>query len=127
MIEGFEDLINESQLIKSIYHEDYTVEVKEEIVEIDLTSKQLKRYLVIVERARYSLYDLYSFKASDQNKLEKTGLWFKKKESTKNLEKFSIYKFFYYFYQTAKAIDYLHSNGIIYSDLKPQNLLVMRN
>jgi hypothetical protein len=52
-------------LIKSIYHEDYTVEVKEEIMELDEDTKNLLRYLVIVERARYSLYDLYSFKAMD--------------------------------------------------------------
>ncbi|CDW91331.1 protein kinase domain containing protein [Stylonychia lemnae] len=127
VIEGFVDLITESQLIKSIYHEDYLVEVKEEIIEIDLERKQLMRYLVIVERARYSLYDLYSFKASDNSVVEKTGLWFKKKEASKNLERFSVYKFYYYFYQAAKAIEYLHDLGIIYSDFKPQNLLVMRN
>jgi len=72
--------------------------VKEEIVEIDLEKKQLMRYLVIVERARYSLYDLYSFKATDNNVVERTGLWFKNAEATKNLERFSVYKFYYYFY-----------------------------
>jgi len=77
------------------------------------------RYLVIVERARYSLYDLYSFKAMDNNVVEKTGLWFKKAESTRNLEKFSVYKFYYYFYQAAKALEYLHNKGLIYSDFKP--------
>lgn len=65
LIEGYSDLISESQLIKSIYHEDYLVEVKEEIIEIDKTSHGLLRYLVIVERARYSLFDLYSFKVSE--------------------------------------------------------------
>ena len=69
-----------------------------------MEQKCLNRYLVIVERARYSLYDLYSFKAIDNTTVERTGLWFKKKESEKNLEKFSVYKFFHYFYQTAKAI-----------------------
>lgn len=37
--EGFEDLVMESQLIKMIYHEDYVVEVKEEIIEVDIKSK----------------------------------------------------------------------------------------
>ncbi len=36
LAEGYQDLISESQLIKSIYHEDYTVELKEEIIEIDI-------------------------------------------------------------------------------------------
>lgn len=55
----------------------------------------------------------------DKNNIEKTGLWFNKNLSSKNLEKFSVIKFFYYFYQTAKAMKYLHDLGIIYSDLKP--------
>ncbi len=45
-------------------------------MEIDQVSKKLLRYLVIVERARYSLYDLYSFKAMSDSKVERTGLWF---------------------------------------------------
>lgn len=72
---GFEDLVYESQLIKSIYHEDYVVEIKEEIIELDEQSHELLRYCVVVERARYSLFDLYSFK--DVNgKIEKTGKWY---------------------------------------------------
>ena len=56
---GFEDLIHETQLIKAVYNEKYVVEIKEEIIEIDQLTKQLLRYCVIVERAKYSLYDLY--------------------------------------------------------------------
>ena len=84
-----------------------------------MSCKELKRYLVIVERARFSLYDLYSFKAVNNSTVEKNGLWFNETMRNKNLEYFSVYKFFYYFYQTAKAIDYLHSQGVIYSDMKP--------
>lgn len=61
---GYEDLVHETQLIKSIYNENYTVEVKEEIIEVDQKSRRLLRYCVIEERARYSLYDLYAFKAT---------------------------------------------------------------
>ena len=61
---GYEDLIHETQLIKSIYNEHYTVEVKEELIEVGTKSRKLLRYCVIEERARYSLYDLYAFKAT---------------------------------------------------------------
>ncbi len=86
---GFEDLVYESQLIKSVYREEYVVEIKEEIIEIDQESKELLRYCVVVERARYSLFDLYSFKEMN-GKLEKSGKWYDPAFQQSNLERFSI-------------------------------------
>jgi hypothetical protein len=82
-------LICESQLIKCIYHEDYVVEIKEEIIEVDIKTKQLLRYCVVVERARYSLYDLYAFQVTPQEVIKK-GMWFNTEKSNKNLERFSV-------------------------------------
>lgn len=116
---GYIDLICESQLIKSIYHEDYVVEIKEEIIEIDISTKQLLRYCVVVERAKYSLYDLYKFQATP-TELIKEGLWFNNEKSTKNMELFSLQKYYFYMFQTLKALNYLHEQaGIIYCDMKP--------
>ena len=70
-------MINETHLIKTIYDEKHIVEIKEEIIEVDIKTKELLRYCVIVERAKHSLYDLYSIKMKD-SKIEKTGLWYNK-------------------------------------------------
>jgi len=51
------------------------VEIKEEIIEVDSETKELLRYCVVVERARYSLYDLYSMRKAEEQ-IQKTGLWF---------------------------------------------------
>eukprot|EP00347_Sterkiella_histriomuscorum_P011172 403373474 len=124
---GYSDLIQETHLIKSIYHEDYIVEIKEELIEIDEITHGILRYCVVVERAKHSLYDLYSLRTSDTQSTKKSGLWFDDKFRQEQLESFSLSKFIYYFYQTLEALTYLHENGIIYQDMKPQNLLVMRN
>ena len=111
-------MIYESQLIKSIYHEDYIVEIKEEIIEVDEKTKQLLKYCVVVERAKHSLYDLYSMKMTS-NLSGKAGLWFDEEFQRSHLEKFSVQKFLYYYFQTIQGLNYLHSKGIIYMDMKP--------
>ncbi|CDW89751.1 protein kinase domain containing protein [Stylonychia lemnae] len=124
---GFEDIIFESQLIKSIYHEDYIVEIKEEIIELDKQTNEVTRYCVVVERAKFSLYDLYSIKSDPQKQLEKSGLWFNKEFQSNHLEQFSVEKFLYQFFHSLKGLNHIHKMGVIYQDLKPQNLLIMRN
>jgi len=45
------DLMLETQLLKCIYHPDYIVEVKEELIEVSTVSSQLQRYCAILEKA----------------------------------------------------------------------------
>ena len=112
-------MILETQLIKSIYHPEHVVEIKEEVFELDRSTLQILRYCVIVERARQSLYDLYSSKILADGTTKPTGLWFDKDFRETYLESFSMAKFFFYFYQSMRALDYLHSKGILYCDMKP--------
>ena len=58
ILRNYEDLIFESQLLKQIYHEDYIVDIKEELIQINKANKSLSRYLVVVERAKSTLNDL---------------------------------------------------------------------
>lgn len=74
---GYCDLMHETHLIKCIYHEDYIVDIKEELIELDCETNEIIRYCVVVERAKHSLYDLYSLKPKDSNSPNaKSGLWF---------------------------------------------------
>jgi len=45
----------------------------------------------------------------------------------KGTDSFHPFKWYLVFYRSLKALNYLHSIGIIYCDMKPENLLVMSN
>ena len=50
-------MVYETQLIKHLYHPDYVVQVKEEIIEVDVTRMEMKKYIVIIEKARRSFWN----------------------------------------------------------------------
>eukprot|EP00347_Sterkiella_histriomuscorum_P016730 403352071 len=107
-------LMGETQQLKLLQSDKFIAEVKEEIIEYDFDNKIIKNYLVVVERARFSLYDLLS-------------IWNNQELSEKFYEYYSPEKLAYYFYQTIQLMAYLHQRDVYYGDMKPQNLLVFKD
>eukprot|EP00347_Sterkiella_histriomuscorum_P017952 403347355 len=104
----------ETQQLKLLQSDKYIAKVKEEIIEYDGDNNIIKNYLVVVERARFSLRDLLK-------------IWNNQELSDKFYEYYSPEKIAYYFYQAIQIMAYLHSRDIYYGDMKPHNLLVFKD
>ncbi|CDW73119.1 serine threonine protein kinase-like protein [Stylonychia lemnae] len=110
----FIDFMRETLSLKLLQNKNYIAEVREEIIEFDLKSKQISRYCVVVEKAQRTLDDLLK-------------IWNNPDQSEKYVEAYSPEKLAYFFYQALSIIKYLHSKNFYYGDMKPQNLLIFRN
>ena len=111
--------------MKAIFQDDYVLEVKEELIEINPETVQLVCYAAVIERHKYSLHELATYE--NKNGVEKFGVWLDKPKSIDEKEVFSIQKYRFYFYQCLKALNYIHSNCMYYGDLRPHNVLIMKN
>eukprot|EP00347_Sterkiella_histriomuscorum_P007163 403350020 len=111
---ALKNLMSETQQLKLLQSDKFIAEVKEEIIQYDLDSSIIKNYLVVVERARFSLYDLLT-------------IWNVEELSEKYYEYYSPEKLAYYFYQTMQIMAYLHQRDVYYGDMKPHNLLVFKD
>eukprot|EP00347_Sterkiella_histriomuscorum_P010687 403375308 len=110
----FLDIISESQQLKLLSNKFYIAQVKEEIIHYDSLTYRIKQYVVIVERAQNTLWDLLN-------------VWNDKVKSETNLEFYSPEKLAYYFYQMLCILEFLHQRQFFFGDMKPQNLLVFRD
>eukprot|EP00347_Sterkiella_histriomuscorum_P000415 403375953 len=110
----FLDIISESQQLKLLSNKFYIAQVKEEIIHYDSLNYRIKQYVVIVERAQNTLWDLLN-------------VWNDKGKSETNLESYSPEKLVYYFYQMLCILEFLHQRQFYFGDMKPQNLLVFRD
>eukprot|EP00347_Sterkiella_histriomuscorum_P020624 403337098 len=106
--------ISETQQLKLLQSDKFIAEVKEEIIEYDFDNNIIKSYMVVVERARFSLNDLLK-------------IWNDEELSDKFQEYYSPEKLAYYFYQTIQIMAYLHQRDVYYGDMKPHNLLVFKD
>eukprot|EP00347_Sterkiella_histriomuscorum_P016854 403351596 len=104
----------ETQQLKLLQSDKFIAQVKEEIIEYDFDNNIIKNYLVIVERARFSLFDLLK-------------IWNNQELSDRFYECYSPEKLAYYFYQTIQLMAYLHQRDMYYGDMKPHNLLVFKD
>eukprot|EP00347_Sterkiella_histriomuscorum_P009577 403340674 len=110
----FIDLMEETRHLRLLQSEKYIASVKEEIREWSYFQSKTFIYCVIVEKAKYSLKDLFK-------------LWRTKDLRDKFLENYSPEKLAYYFYQSLQIMAYLHQRNVYYGDMKPHNLLVFRD
>eukprot|EP00347_Sterkiella_histriomuscorum_P007005 403350607 len=106
--------MGETQQLKLLQSDKFIAQVKEEIIEYDVDNNIIKNYLVVVERARFSLKDLLK-------------IWNNQELSDKFYEYYSPEKLAYYFYQTIQIMAYLHQRDVYYGDMKPHNLLVFKD
>eukprot|EP00347_Sterkiella_histriomuscorum_P010727 403375153 len=106
--------MGETQQLKLLQSDKFIAQVKEEIIEYDVDNNIIKNYLVVVERARFSLKDLLK-------------IWNNQELSDKLYEYYSPEKLAYYFYQAIQIMAYLHQRDIYYGDMKPHNLLVFKD
>eukprot|EP00347_Sterkiella_histriomuscorum_P014088 403362209 len=110
----FTGMMSETQQLKFLKSDKYIAQVKEEIIEYDPQSQLINDYLVIVERARFSLNDLLK-------------IWNDEDLRSRYYEFYSPEKLAYYFYQTIQILAYLHQRDVYYGDMKPHNLLVFKD
>eukprot|EP00347_Sterkiella_histriomuscorum_P014320 403361324 len=107
-------MISETQQLKFLQSDKYIAKIKEEIIEYDLKSSLVDDYLVIVERARFSLNDILK-------------IWNDEDLRSRYYEYYSPEKLAYYFYQALQIMAYLHQRDVYYGDMKPHNLLVFKD
>eukprot|EP00347_Sterkiella_histriomuscorum_P020993 403335676 len=107
-------MISETQQLKFLQSDKYIAKIKEEIIEYDLKSSLVDDYLVIVERARFSLNDILK-------------IWNDEDLRSRYYEYYSPEKLAYYFYQAIQIMAYLHQRDVYYGDMKPHNLLVFKD
>eukprot|EP00347_Sterkiella_histriomuscorum_P012589 403367990 len=110
----FTGMMSETQQLKLLQSDKYIAQVKEEIIEYDHSSNLINDYLVIVERARFSLNDLLK-------------IWNDEDLRSRYYEFYSPEKLAYYFYQAMQIMAYLHQRNVYYGDMKPHNLLVFKD
>ena len=53
--------------------------------------------------------------------------WADRSKGLKNQESYSDEKMIFFFLKALEALLYLHSRGVYYGDMKPENLLVFRD
>eukprot|EP00347_Sterkiella_histriomuscorum_P023963 403332778 len=107
-------MMSETQQLKFLQSDKYIAQVKEEIIEYDPSKNLINDYLVVVERARFSLNDLLK-------------IWNDEDLRSRYYEFYSPEKLAYYFYQAMQIMAYLHQRDVYYGDMKPHNLLVFKD
>eukprot|EP00347_Sterkiella_histriomuscorum_P021179 403334946 len=110
----FTGMMSETQQLKFLQSDKYIAQVKEEIIEYDPSKNLINDYLVVVERARFSLNDLLK-------------IWNDEDLRSRYYEFYSPEKLAYYFYQSLQIMAYLHQRDVYYGDMKPHNLLVFKD
>eukprot|EP00347_Sterkiella_histriomuscorum_P003145 403365418 len=110
----FQNSLYEHQLLKVRGNQNFTPQVKEEVIEFNKKLGVIIRYVVIIERAQNDLSKLWR-------------IWKDQDESLSKREFYSPEKLAFYCFQSMKLINYLHSRSIYQGDIKPSNLLVYRN
>eukprot|EP00347_Sterkiella_histriomuscorum_P011685 403371501 len=110
----FTGMMSETQQLKLLQSDKFIAQVKEEIIEYDPQTHLINDYLVIVERARFSLNDLLK-------------IWNDEDLRSRYYEIYSPEKLAYYFYQAMQIMAYLHQRNVYYGDMKPHNLLVFKD
>eukprot|EP00347_Sterkiella_histriomuscorum_P008782 403343775 len=112
--ESYLRLFYETSQLKILQNKNFITQIKEEHLEYDFQKNLLCKYIVIVERAQYSLFDLFY-------------IWKNKELSTSQFESYSHEKLAYYFFRTMQIMQYFHEKNVYYGDMKPQNLLVFKD
>mmetsp|Transcript_25522 Transcript_25522/g.19289 ORF Transcript_25522/g.19289 Transcript_25522/m.19289 type:complete len:114 (+) Transcript_25522:655-996(+) len=107
-------ILSESHLIKLMQHPDFIVDIFEEIIEYNPELNKIENYIVLVKQAKYDLSNIVK-------------AWVNEEKAHDKVEYFSNEKLFYFLFKSCEAIDYLHSRGLYYGDMKEANLLVYRD
>eukprot|EP00347_Sterkiella_histriomuscorum_P020028 403339373 len=110
----FMDFLMESQQLKVLSQSKYIAQVKEEIILFDSETNSIRQYVVIVERAQFTLYDLLK-------------IWKDDNYSQRINDYYHPLKLTFYFIQILQVMEYLHESDFYYGDMKPQNILIFQD